>query len=567
MFWHIGNTTIRNPYRIKDLAQAFHENQDKLNDLYKTGEKAELEQSKLFEIAKKTGVIKTNTSEFSSKAWHGRKLRLTLFEMGIITDGRYDNSNKCQLTKTGLMLINSDDEQQQYCWLRIIFSLETRKTGYNNRISKPLKPAPLILSILLNLKNSGYKSVLSIHELALIVMTGTPDKSINEYVMEIIELREELKTNQGNIRNLLDSKYKAVARKNNIKQNTINDYKDVTRRYLLISGVFLEKGNGIIINPNYDKQAELLSQEIESLEWDEKDLYFKKLTSFPKLSINENKDLLVSLIKENHEQIINNDIKVENPNFEKSIEELEMVRVSQDIQIRNIKEREFAYAQRNKTNVILKWIEYLQSGRSPDIEIDDEYLSFRSSDERPKLLEWIIWRAFLSINCLKNQPYDSRNFKLDPNFKPINHAPGGLADLVFEFEDFILVVELTWLTSSRQTSNEVMPVANHVAKVANSSKKKVFGLLIAPSIDSNTLLDYKTKDTVILNENGNEIEQKIDLIPITIEQFKIFFNNIPKANPNNPRKLYSILNNCRDQTALNKSYTDWKEHINSQFLN
>ena len=142
-----------------------------------------------------------------------------------------------------------------------------------------------------------------------------------------------------------------------------------------------------------------------------------------------------------------------------------------------------------------------------------------------------------------------------------------MADLVFEFEDFILVVELTWLTSSRQTSNEVMPVANHVAKVANSSKKKVFGLLIAPSIDSNTLLDYKTKDTVILNENGNEIEQKIDLIPITIEQFKIFFNNIPKANPNNPRKLYSILNNCRDQTALNKSYTDWKEHINSQFLN
>ena len=565
MFWHIGNTTIRNPFRIKDLAQTFYNHRDDLKDLYKTGPEAEIEQAKLFEIAKEANVIDTDTEILEKKAWHGRKLRLTLYEMGIITDGSLDDSHICTLTKTGMMLINSEIEHQQYIWSRIIFSLETRKKGYDRKISKPLKPAPLVLSILLALEKANYKSILSIHELALIVMTGKPEKAIREYINDIFEFRKEIKINQGNLRELYDKKYKAIARENNIKVNTINDYKDVTRRYLLISGIFLEKGNGLTINPNYKKQSKSLSNEIDSMEWREKENYFKRLTDFPKLSINENKELLIDLVKSNQEFIKDSGASISEPKYEGSIEDLEVFRVTQENLIRHINEKEYAHNQRYKTDVILKWINYLEIGKSPNEEFDDEYISYRKSDERPKLLEWIIWRAFLSINSLQNEPFESRNFKIDNNFKPINHAPGGGADLVFEFEKFILVVELTWLTTSRQISNEVMPVANHVAEVAFNTEKKVFGLLIAPKIEPNTLQQYKNMGAVILNFEGNEIEQNIELIPITIGQFKNFFEKIPKASPNNPDKILSILNNCRDKDIIQRSYSEWREHISNQF--
>ena len=71
--------------------------------------------------------------------------------------------------------------------------------------------------------------------------------------------------------------------------------------------------------------------------------------------------------------------------------------------------------------------------------------------EGPVYLEWIIWRAFLAIDSLTNPPWEARRFQIDQDFLPVHCAPGRGPDMIFEFEDSIIVVEVTLTASSRQS--------------------------------------------------------------------------------------------------------------------
>src|SRR5690606_24711548 len=106
--------------------------------------------------------------------------------------------------------------------------------------------------------------------------------------------------------------------------------------------------------------------------------------------------------------------------------------------------------------------------------------------EGPAYLEWAIWRAFLAIDSLINQPWEARRFQIDQDFLPVNCAPGGGPDMVFEFEDAIIVVEVPLTSSSRQEAAEGEPVRRHGAQYAEEAGKDVYGLFIAVNIDSNT---------------------------------------------------------------------------------
>ena len=58
----------------------------------------------------------------------------------------------------------------------------------------------------------------------------------------------------------------------------------------------------------------------------------------------------------------------------------------------------------------------------------------------------------------------------------------------FIFEDAVVVVEVTLTSSSRQEAAEGEPVRRHVALYAeeNTTGKDVYGLFIAPRVDTNT---------------------------------------------------------------------------------
>lgn len=115
--------------------------------------------------------------------------------------------------------------------------------------------------------------------------------------------------------------------------------------------------------------------------------------------------------------------------------------------------------------------------------------------EAPAYFEWVLWRAFLAIDSLVNKPNEARRFKIDQDFLPVGTAPGNGPDLIFEFNDFVLVVEVTLTTNSRQEAAEGEPVRRHVADLVmhhqERAGKPVYGLFIANRVDSNTAETFR----------------------------------------------------------------------------
>ena len=65
--------------------------------------------------------------------------------------------------------------------------------------------------------------------------------------------------------------------------------------------------------------------------------------------------------------------------------------------------------------------------------------------------------------------------------------------MLFPFENYVLVVEVTLTTSSRQEAAEGEPVRRHVANIVRENTGvDVYGLFIAPRIDNNTAETFRT---------------------------------------------------------------------------
>lgn len=175
----------------------------------------------------------------------------------------------------------------------------------------------------------------------------------------------------------------------------------------------------------------------------------------------------------------------------------------------------------------------------------------------------IIWRAFLAVDFMANTPWDARRFKIDQDFLPLSHAPAGEPDMIFEFEEYILVVEVTLKSSSRQEAAEGEPVRRHVAKIAEqfeSSEKRVYCLFIAPYIDSNTAETFKIGNWY----KEDDTTLKLQIVPITLDKFIDLFEagfGFTKCKLT-PAKILELIINCR--ALSNNDAPKWKKEISGE---
>lgn len=547
MIWHLNNTTIRNPGRYLEALRAYEE-YGHIDGLFEKGNK--MAQKELYNAILDAGLI---NSEVRDSDWNGRKWRLGFYELGLISYKNVAKQKQGRITKTGRALLGASNEAElEDVYLRIIYNLEMRKKKMSFR------PVTLILKVMKLLRESGHKDSINQKEFAISIQDYRPELTAKDYCNEIIEFRKNVDLNKGKLRDFYQKSFENISIRNNKSPKIATfskDYPDVTFRFLKLSGLFRTEGSKLILNSQFDKLLSTLCED-DKVSISEDD-YYSKIANLPGLPIDANRKVLESIVIDNYEalQTTSPDISALND------EDLRHLRINQDNKIRKKAEETFAYEQRNKVGVISSWFDSLLNKKSKDEFINGEYISFKS-DERPQYLEWIVWRAFLAINNLSNKPYESRKFQLDSNLRPTSHAPSRGPDLIMEFDEFTLVVEVTWTASSRQVAAEGEPVIRHVAQVAYDSKKPTFCLFIAPTIDMNTLESYRVNDTYYLENN---YEQVANIIPISLDEFIKFFIDIPKAKKQSVDKIYSIMQEC---TSIKKNLKsiEWKEFISNKFV-
>ncbi len=574
--WNIGNTTVRNPKRIENALKVFYK------EGFSGNVKGSDQEERLHQALKDNFVL-----DFDGLAsdFNGRKWRAAFYQLGFISYEKYDIggqrltsdnlfssigipeiTNSYQITPAGNKLINAlsvPEIEEIYSRLFICYELPALEKSFP---AGRMKPFILFLEVLKILQDMG-ENGLTKFETGLFLQKFQDHtlELAQNIVAEIISFRQKCRFKSPAELRIIRKEYlDALGVLTEIDPMSITrDYADTTFRYFSLTGIFTRIQDTIVIRAN--KKAfvdELLITEpvfhfaTNPLQYFS---YFYKNsypipTDNPKFALLEIESLKTGIKNKTHPLLVEaNKVSINTP-----IDIIQKIRF-QLIEYNNWeREEDFANEQRNPESVldILNYLNSLNNNPPPNSpEIDD----------KPAYLEWAVWRSFLAINNIVGAVHETRRFPVDQDFFPRNTAPGGGSDLIFEFETYVLVVEVTLTTSHRQMSAESEPVRRHAVNYKLSyPDKDVYCLFIAPNLDNNVVETFR----IGVWYNG-DVEEFVNIIPMTLTDFiesfglfkqRIFTNDEFKALLD--RSL--VFRNVRApqwKSSIKNEITRWKARL------
>lgn len=341
-----------------------------------------------------------------------------------------------------------------------------------------------------------------------------------------------------------ESRDKSINKFLKTKSNNLHDYADACIRYLRATGLvnisYVGKSLSIIPekigevdfflketdrNPCYiDNEVQytdyLGDATLPILQTDDKKIVIEKLrtnsisVSFSESSpIEELKDLLYDTIAEHKNQIIEN-------------------------QVSEIKEYKFY----------------------DDIQTVFKQIENRDLYDLSLMLEWNVWRAMIMLDggVIK------ANLKFDDFGKPMSTAQGNMADIVCDYGDFGLSVEVTTSSGQTQYEMECEPVSRHLAKLKKTTGKPSYCLFIAPTISEACVAHFYALHKMNISYYGG----KSTIIPLPLNIFCKMVEDSYKATyspqPNQVKRLFERSNELVE-TCENELI--WFEQMKQEALN
>lgn len=532
--WNLGNTTVRSPYRLKDglvvLANSpLHGNL--------SGRENELEFARLLDDAGVVSVRRLREEGGSQPDDVGRKWRSALMQLGFITPGdpkllSGTDFRPFEITPNGRSLISaSTAAAEQEVFLRSLLAYQIPSVV--ERTPPPVfSPLRLVIEVLHGLEEQGLEALISFEEMSWIVQLARGPDAAQSALRDIQSYRRERQASAS--ASEFDRRFseRVMGTVEGQSANTLTDYADLNLRYLKATGLFSSVGRGISIAR--DRRllvSQLLSAPFVALD---DGAYLGRLWQGAPLPT-DNAPEAIAEIMSLAQLLTDSGELVQLPSLsELDIRELTQIRHGLEERWQHLQERAYAKLQRSEWQDILAYLRNLSNSRPVGIP----------RGEAPAYLEWALWRAFLAINSLCNEPWEARRFRVDRDFLPMNTAPGGGPDMKFVFGNYVLVVEVTLTSSSRQEAAEGEPVRRHVADVAaeqETAGKLVYGLFVANTIDSNTAETlrigtwYKSDDS----------RMSLRIVPLTLSEFaQLFEAGLSAPTTIAPEEIERILLEC-----------------------
>lgn len=552
--WLLGNTGLRNPNRIQEGFKVF------AGSPFVGGLRGKENEIGFMNLLNEKGIIQNKVGKDGTGS-HARKWRLMFARNGFIfpqlkkkEGNQKDLGHLDDITPFGRFFIKADTYPAvQECYLRAM-SVEQYPMPDGMHHFSPLR---WVLAIMLELEKRTGSSEFRRIEFALWGHTTNPDYSLSDVIDNIIDLRER-RASASSKKAFDREEIKNRSKNYRKKSDNFLDYCDMNMRYLRISGVLQRKGRGLIIVPTKHLLAEKLAKTTASEEPILKQ-YQLLCNGAPLPTDNDEvaKYLLEDLIKQMKERHISYDIS-DLPLSTST--EINIARQRLENYLDQTNEIEYAKNQRNQWREIADYMSLLIKGGGKK-EYDEDNAIEVPKEETPAYLEWTLWRAALAIDNMVNKPYEVRGFKLDSDFMPVSAAGGGKGDLYCEFKDFTILTEVTMSTSSRQEAMEGEPVRRHVSDAVLRYDKPVYGLFIATKIDTNTAETFRHG---VWYSKG-DVKQRLDIVPITLEQFRDYFVALFENGQVNPENLRDLILDCETKRDIFDA-PNWKEYINSIVL-
>jgi len=140
-----------------------------------------------------------------------------------------------------------------------------------------------------------------------------------------------------------------------------------------------------------------------------------------------------------------------------------------------------------------------------------EAIKRKDAYDPPLAFEWNVWRAITMMDG-----GDIRaNLTFDDAGNPLSTAPGNNPDIVCDYGDFTVTVEVTLMSGNKQYDAEGEPVARHLGDIKGRTGKDAYCLFVAPKINLSAISHFfMLHQTNIKHYGGKSV-----IIPITLERF------------------------------------------------
>lgn len=295
----------------------------------------------------------------------------------------------------------------------------------------------------------------------------------------------------------------------------VREYSDTTTRLLSATGLFKFKNLpelsckeilSLIFDVDKLRKSifgEMTDEEYACYEEEEENSYFGKSVSIVEI-FNYSNDNIAAIIKK--------------------IEKLYGVSATTDVKkiLNNQKSADFIAHINNKypKEKIMELIP-LFADRSNDNQIKKEV---NDSATVPTIYEYIIGIAWYYISNRKFDLYNSLNLTLNADFEPVIHAGSGEGDIVIQYEEIIVMLEVTLMNKQAQKRSEWEPVLRHSLNLkAENEPKKTITFFISDEFDYNTINIWRAVAAVPLESTNTHT--KIDgviIMPFTNKEILVF---------------------------------------------
>lgn len=552
----LGFTSPRTPKLISEYIKVIEKNN--LENLpYDTSF-----QEKFYMVLSEAKVAGEEAGTAKDKALAGRdKLTRMPQALGFFITQR---NKKFQVTEAGKLLKDEDLFEDVLLHQILKFQLPSplHKESESNAGKFRIKP---FLEIIRLIDELGY---LSYKELMIFGMTLTDYRNFEKVIEKIKKYREQrevIKQQKKSLRvfdyetqlSVFKELYADIIQAEDFKtRETVTktaeaymkkklsnwgDYTDSIFRILRATGVVVfSKGRTLTLSSERSSEIKYILENIDreivpvDMKREDFDLYISN--PYKPLLLNDDKDNLINTLR-SIGSFGNND------------EDIYVLKHRLNQQ-RNLKKQEKVES------------ESLKLKKRYQADIDDILQTFEAisnreiepASMRPTFFEWNIWRAMTMINH-----GDVRgNFAVDDSGMPVSTAGGGQSDIVGDYGEFNIGIEVTLSTGQKQFEMEGEPVSRHIGEM--QIKKPTFGLFIADVLNESVINHFYT----LSHQKSKIYNGTVDIIPMNTTTFIEFFKQATNKDIN-PKDLFSIhehsIQVSKQMLIEDKTEDDWYKSV------
>lgn len=241
--------------------------------------------------------------------------------------------------------------------------------------------------------------------------------------------------------------------------------------------------------------------------------------------------------------------------------EFPLMQISANTSLLELKDIFADELERRKEQLITEQVTAIKDYRQfEDISSTFDQIIAKTLYDTPLMLEWNTWRAMTMLDGGNIKA----NLKFDDFGNPMSTAQGNMADIVCDYEDFGLTVEVTMQSGQKQYETEGEPVTRHLAKFKRETEKPAYCLFIAPSINDSCKAHFYALHKMNIQFYGGTST----IVPLPLSVFRKMVEDSYNANyVPEPRHVQRFFERSNELANSTDNEVDWYNGITQEALN